>query len=66
MLEASGCMRCRSLLICTKFPFVICTLTGLLIDFTIHPPSHRGSSFQAVGMDNQTRSPTEDLVDSEW
>ena len=28
---------------------------------TVHPPSHLGSSFPAVGMDSQTVSPTENL-----
>ena len=40
-------------------PSDISMFTGLLIALILHLPSHRGSSFPAVGTDNQTESPTE-------
>jgi len=41
----------------------ISMFTGLLIVLTLHLPSHRGSSFRAVGTNNQTRYATQNLVE---
>ena len=59
---------CLKRLTCTtlhRCPSDISKVTRLLIDLTIHFPSHWRSSFPAVGIDNQTDSPISKLQSCE-
>ena len=55
-----GWIRHLSLLMWTTlvhYPSVISIVTGTLTELILHPPSHFGSSFPAVGIESQTQSP---------
>ena len=61
VVSGPGTKRCRKRLVCTillRLPSQISAVTGLFIDVIAHSPSHLGSSFPAVGIDNQTGSPS--------
>ena len=61
-------IRCLNLFTCTTrflVPSLTSILTGDLHAFTFHPPSQRGSSLPAVGMESQTVNPT-DRTQREW
>ena len=59
--ELSGWIRWQNVVVWTTLVLllsVISTVTGVLIDITIHLPSYVGSSLFAVGTESQTLSLT--------